>query len=153
MDARIDISDPGDRIAMACLEEPQMQRLAIEQLGEMGYKVHTGFSLEDILLKLRAQTYDLLLVSEEYGGGGDDKNSVLMQAVHAAPAQRQKQFIVLVGPSFSTNDELQAFEQSVDLVVGLADFVHLRPLLRRGLSRTDEFYAPFREIQMLTGKA
>jgi hypothetical protein len=153
METRLDVSEPGDRIAMACLSVPEMQQAAIEQLGEIGYKVHTGFSVDDLILKMRAQTYDLLLVSEEFGGGTSDKNLVLMQAIHAAPAQRHAQFIVLIGPSFITNDELQAFEQSVDLVISLADFVHLRPLIRCGLSRKEEFYAPFLHIQQAAGRS
>jgi DNA-binding response OmpR family regulator len=153
MNAKMDMLEPGDHTAMICLESPEMQRIAIEQLTEHGYKVHTGFSLEDILLKLRAQTYDLLLVSEDFGGSKSAAdNRVLREAVHQGAAQRHKQFVVLVGP-YATYDELQAFEQSVDLVIGQADFVHLRPLLRRGLSRTQEFYAPYQDVLQATGKA
>ena len=153
MDTPLDIAGPGDLTAMSCLDSPEMQRIAIEQLGEMSYKVHTGFSLEDILLKLRAQSYNLLLVSEDFNGAKSvAENPVLYQAIHAPASQRHKQFIVLVG-AFTTNDELQAFEQSVDLVIGNSDFVHLRPLLRRGLARMQEFYAPLHEIQQATGRA
>ena len=148
----MDMLEPGDQTAMICLDSPEMQRIAIEQLGEHGYKVHTGFSLEDILLKLRAQPYDLLLVSDEFGGSKSAAdNAVLREAVHQGATQRHKQFIVLVGP-YATNDELQAFEHSVDLVIGQSDFVHLRPLLRRGLSRTQEFYAPYYEVLQATGR-
>jgi CheY-like chemotaxis protein len=147
MDPRLDIFEPGDLTAMICLDTPEMQRIAIEQLGETGYKVHSGFSMDDILLKLRAQNYDLLLISERFEDCTSfDDNAVLKYAVNALPAQRHKQFVVLIG-SFTTNDELQAFERSVDLVVALADFIHLKPLLRRGLSRMQEFYAPFHEVQ------
>jgi DNA-binding response OmpR family regulator len=153
MENRLEILEPGDLTAMICLDTPEMQRIAIEQLGEMGYKVHTGFSLDDILLKLRAQTYHLLLVSEPFcDSTSTENNTVLKQAISAPSAQRHKQFIVLVG-AFTTNDELQAFEQSVDLVIGSSDFVHLRALLRRGLSRTQEFYAPYHQVLQATGRA
>jgi DNA-binding response OmpR family regulator len=153
MHNKMEMVEPGDQTAMICLESPEMQRIAIEQLGEHGYKVHTGFSLEDILLKLRAQTYDLLLVSDDFGGSKSAaENPVLREAIHQSASQRHKQFIVLVGP-YATNDELQAFEQSVDLVIGQSDFIHLRPRLRRGLSRTHEFYAPYQEVLQAAGKA
>jgi hypothetical protein len=41
----------------------------------------------------------------------------------------------------------------VDLVVGLADAVNLRPVLRRGVMRANEFYAPLREVQKAEGVA
>ena len=146
MDPRLDIFEPGDLTAMICLDTPEMQRIAIEQLGEIGYKVHSGFSLDDILTKLRAQHYDLLLISERFEECNSfDDNIVLQHAINAPSLQRHKQFVVLVG-SFATNDELQAFERSVDLVVAQADFIHLKPLLRRGLSRMQEFYAPYNEV-------
>ena len=50
-----------------------------------------------------------------------------------------------------TNDELQAFQHSVDLVVNIADVVNLRPVLRRGVLRMNEFYAPFREALVAEG--
>src|SRR4030095_278596 len=150
MDPRLDIFEPGDLTAMICLDTPEMQRIAIEQLGEIGYKVHSGFSQEDILQKLRAQHYDLLLISERFEECTSfDDSAVLKYAISLPSSQRHKQFIALVG-SFATNDELQAFERSVDLVVASADFIHVKPLLRRGLSRTQEFYAPYNEVLQAT---
>ena len=55
--------------------------------------------------------------------------------------------------SAATNDELQAFQYSVDLVVNLADVVNLRPVLRRGVARPAEFYAPVREALTAEGYA
>lgn len=53
--------------------------------------------------------------------------------------------MAVVGSSFVTGDQMEAFRHSVDLVVGLADVVNLRPVLRRSLQRMREFYAPFEE--------
>jgi hypothetical protein len=38
-------------------------------------------------------------------------------------------------------------------VVNLADVVNLRPVLRRGVLRAGEFYAPLREVQKTEGVA
>jgi hypothetical protein len=48
---------------------------------------------------------------------------------------------------------MQALQYSVDLVVGLSDVVNLRPVLRRGVVRMGEFYAPFREAMKVEGIA
>jgi CheY-like chemotaxis protein len=149
----LDIFEPGDQTALVCVDVPAMQKLVVEQLSALGYKIHTGFSADDLLLKLRAHTYDLIIVSEHFGGSQCPKNPILAEAVHAPPARRHKQFLVLFGSSFVTNDELQAFFHSVDLVIGLADMVHLRPVLRRGLARTQDFYAAFNETLQTAGMA
>ena len=73
--------------------------------------------------------------------------------MNAPAANRHKQFVALVGSSFTTNDELQAFQHSVDLVIALDDVVHLRPLMRRGLSRAQEFYASYHESLTSAGAA
>ena len=46
---------------------------------------------------------------------------------------------------------MQAFQFSVNLVVNLSDAVNLRPVLRRGVMRINEFYQPFREAMKVEG--
>ncbi len=148
---RLDVFEPGDRTALVCVDVPAMQNLAVEQINLLGYKIHTGISADDLVLKLRAHIYDVVLISEHFGGGDCVTNPILAEAVHSPVVQRHKQFVVLIGSSFSTNDELQAFSHSVDLVIALADMVHLRPLLRRGLARNQEFYTAFHEVLQSEG--
>ena len=151
--ARLDVFEPGDQCALVCIDVPAMQNLVVEQLTELAYKINTGLSADDLILKLRAHVYDIVLVSEHFGGGDSATNPVLAEAVHAPIARRHKQFLVLIGSSFRTNDDLQAFYHSVDLVVGLADMVHLRPLLRRGLARAQEFYTAYYDTLQKEGAA
>ena len=56
------------------------------------------------------------------------------------PPSAAIKFVVLIGPNMITNDELQAFQYSVDLVVSVSDFANFRPVLRRGVARHQEFY-------------
>jgi hypothetical protein len=53
---RFDIFEPGDLTALVCLDVPEVQRIVVDQLVQLGYKLHTGLFVEDILLKLR-RTY------------------------------------------------------------------------------------------------
>ena len=142
---RLDIFEPGDLTALVCTDVPEVQRLVVDQLTALNYKLHTGLFVEDILLKLRAHVYDVVLISENFAATDIDTNPILLEATSAPSVQRRKQLIVLIGSSLQTNDELQAFQHSVDLVVNLADVMNLRPVLRRALLRTQEFYAPFLE--------
>ena len=150
---RLDFFDHGDRTALVCLDVPEIQRIVVEQLTELGYKIHTGLFLEDILLKLRAHAYDVVIVSEHFNATDTATNPIIATAIDAPSPQRRKQFIVLLGSSFTSGDEMQAFSASVDLVIGLADVVNLRPILRRGVNRAEEFYAPFNDALRAAGAA
>lgn len=142
---RLDLFTPGDLTALVCLDVPEVQRIVVDQLTALDYKIHTGLFVEDVQLKLRAHIYDVVVISEHFNATDVETNQILATAVSAPPEQRRRQFIVLVGSSFITGDEMQSFEHNVDLVIGLGDVVNLRPVLRRGLLRTQEFYAPFQE--------
>jgi CheY-like chemotaxis protein len=142
---RLDLFEPGDQTALVCIDVPEIQRLVVDQLSALNYKMHTGLFVEDILLKLKAHTYDVVLISEHFNATDLETNAILSALVNLPPINRRKQIIVLIGSSLSTNDELQAFQHSVDLVVNLADVVNLRPVLRRGVLRKSEFYAPLQE--------
>ncbi len=143
--ARLDIFQPGDKTALICVDVPELQNLIAEHLSEVGHKIHTGFSLDDLLLKLRTHTYHAVIIAEHFGGSDARTNPLLAEAISAPAANRHQQFLVLLGSSFTTNDEMQAFAHSVDMVVALDDVIHLRQLMRRGLSRAQEFYGAFHE--------
>ena len=148
---RLDIFEPGDLTGLVCTDVPEVQRLVVDQLTSLNYKLHTGLFVEDILLKLRAHSYDVVVISENFAATDITTNPILSEATRAPASQRRKQLLVLIGSSVVTNDELQAFQHSVDLVVNLADVMNLRPVLRRALLRAQEFYAPFQESLKAVG--
>jgi hypothetical protein len=150
---RLDIFDPGDLTALVCSDVPEVQRLIVDQMTSLNYKIHTGLFVEDILLKLRSHTYDVVLVTENFAATDIETNPILKEAIDAPAIQRRKQLVVLIGSSVGTNDEMQSFQHSVDLVVNLSDVMNLRPVLRRALLRLNEFYAPLQESLKATGMA
>jgi CheY-like chemotaxis protein len=143
---RFDFFEPEDKTALLCLDVPEMQRLAIEQLDALGYKVHTALFLDDSLLKLSTHPYDVILLSEHFAGSALNKHPLLAELARLPSAQRRKQTVVLLGANFTTNDELQAFAHNVDLVVSLVDLINLKPVLRRTVARAAELNAPLHEV-------
>jgi CheY-like chemotaxis protein len=142
---RLDFFEHDDLTALVCVDVPEVQRLVVEQLGELGYKIHTGLFFEDIVLKLRSHTYDVVIISAHFDGTDVDTNAILSAAIGVPTSQRRRQFLTLIGSSFATGNEMEAFAQSVDLVIGLADVVNFKPLLRRSVNRRAALYAPFNE--------
>jgi len=150
---RLDVFEPDDNTALVCADVPELQRLIVEQLAGMNYKIHPGLSVDDLLLKLETHAYDLIVMSEHIGGNRAEENVVLNRAIQLPAAQRRRQLLVLIGAQLKTNDGMNAFEHSVDLVVSLSDVVHLRPLIRRAVVRMQEFYAPWFEAEKLAVQA
>jgi CheY-like chemotaxis protein len=143
--ARFDVFEPGDKTALVCMDVPEMERLAIDQLRELGYKVNTGLSVDDLLFKLRAHTYDVVLVAENYCASTITTNPILAEINRVSSAQRRRQLIVLIGATCLTANENEAFQHSVDVVVGLADVGNLRPIIRRASMKAQEFYGRYVE--------
>jgi hypothetical protein len=67
-------------------------------------------------------------------------------------AQRRNSFILLVGESFRTLDAMQAYTQSVHLVVNPSDLINLGPVLKKGLTEFAAFYRVYNEVLSASGE-
>ncbi len=152
-ETRYDIFEPGDLTALVCVEEPEYQQHLVDQLSSMDYKIHVGLFLEDISLKLKTHVYDVVVIEESFGGCLLQNNQVLYEATHLPGVQRRTQFLVLIGNSVMTNDEMMAFIFSVDLCFNVNDLQNLKPVLRRGAARQKDFFHVFIEEVRTSGMA
>jgi hypothetical protein len=135
---------------LLCVDDTPIQTKLLEQLtGD--FQVFTGLFAEDIFLKLHTHDFDIIVIASNFGGAEIEFNQVLSEATHLPIAQRRRQFIALVGPEMATNNDLQAFQHSVDLVFGISDLENFKPVLRRGVARHQEFYRTFNECLRMAG--
>jgi hypothetical protein len=150
---RVDLFEPGDKTTLVCVDVPELQRLAVENLTELEYKIHTGLFVEDILLKLQTHVYDVVVVSENFNATNLETNPLIHAAIETPPSQRRKQMFVLIGATVHTDSEMQAWANSVDLVVNLADVPNLKHVIRRAVQRRTAFYGPLVEAFEAAGHA
>ena len=101
---RHDIFEPTDRTALVCVDEPEVQRAVVDQLTTLEYRIHTGLFAEDISLKLRAHSYDVVVIYETFNGSIAEGNPVLLETIRTPALQRRDQFVALIGPNMVTND-------------------------------------------------
>ncbi|MFL6527496.1 MAG: hypothetical protein ACJ8IQ_05305 [Chthoniobacterales bacterium] len=137
--------DLGDNTALVCIDNQQFQKLVVPQMIDIGYKVHLGLFEEDVLLKLKTYSYDVIVVHENFKGSKPENNPILREIVNETGAQRRAHFVVLLSQRFATNDAMSAFVQSVDQIVNVSDLANLKPVLRRGVAQYRELYTPFNE--------
>ena len=148
---RLDLFEPGDLTLLVCHDVPEVRDLVVAQFSELHYKIHTGLYPDDILLKMRTHHYDAIVLSANFNAIPYELCPIYVAATGVPPAQRRKQFIVLVGSQFATGNEMESFTASVDLVIALQDVVTLRPVFRRTSQRHRELYAPFHEAEKAMG--
>src|SRR5947208_1108629 len=104
---RHDLFEQGDLTALVCADDPQVQRAAVEQVSALNYKVHTGLFTEDISLKLKAHSYEMVVIYENFNDTVAEGNPVLAETTRIPASQRRGQFVVLIGPGMVTNDDMQ----------------------------------------------
>jgi hypothetical protein len=137
--------DAGDNTALVCIDHQQYQKLVVPQLIDMTYKVHLGLFEEDVLLKLRTYSYNVVIVYENFKGSTVQTNPILRDMVKRSGAQRRDHFVVLLSHRFATNDAMSAFVQSVDQIINISDLANFKPVLRRGVAQYRELYQSFQE--------
>ncbi len=142
---RIDLFEPGDTTALVCVDVPEVQRLVVENLTELGCKIHTGLFTEDILVKLQTHAYDIVVIAEHFADSNLQSNPILHATLEIPPDQRRRQIIALVGSSIHTDSDMEAWANSVNLVVNLADVPNIKHVLRRSMQRSRSFYTPYSE--------
>jgi hypothetical protein len=148
MDQESDSSfvDLGDNTALVCVDHQQYQKIVVPQLIDMTYKVHLGLFEEDVILKLKTYSYDVVVIYENFKGSKVETNPLLREMVKLPDARRREHFVVLLSHRFATNDAMSAFVQSVDQILNIADLANFKPVLRRGVAQHRELYNSFSEM-------
>jgi hypothetical protein len=137
--------DLGDNTALVCVDHQQYQKMVVPQLIDMTYKVHLGLFEEDVLLKLKTYSYNVVVVYENFKNSNAQNNPILRAMTRRPGTERRQHFLVLLSTQFPTNDAMSAFVQSVDLIVNIADLANFKPVLRRGVVQYRELYSSFHD--------
>jgi hypothetical protein len=137
--------DLGDNTALVCVDHQQYQKMIVPQLIDMTYKVHLGLFEEDVVLKLKTYSYNVVVVYENFKGSTPQNNPILAELIRQHGAERRQHFVVLLSSRFATNDAMSAFVHSVDQIINVADLANFKPVLRRGVTQYRELYNAFNE--------
>jgi len=146
MDQEATFFDLGDNSALVCVDHQQYQKIVVPQLIDMTYKVHLGLFEEDVLLKLKTYSYDVIVIYENFKGSTLETNPIMCEMAKRPDAQRRDHVVVLLSHRYATNDAMSAFVHSVDLIINIADLANFKPVLRRGAIQHRELYQSFKEM-------
>ena len=127
-----------DRSAILCCHEPAYIDYLTTQLRAIGFKVHHAKSHQQAVQRIASRSYHLTILLENLEGCLLDSNSLLRHLTAMPTDERRETFVVLLCQSFATGDELNAYAQSVDLLINYTDVGQFNELLAPALEEHTE---------------
>ena len=148
---KMDFFELGDKTSLIC-GDPNTTEMAKATLRELGFKFHTAETPELAIERIRYTNYDCIILHENFAGSSLRSNAVLNFLATLPMAQRRYWFVCLVGPSLKTLDAMQAFSQSVQLVLNPADLPNLTAILKKGLAEHELLYRSYKDTMAAMGE-
>jgi hypothetical protein len=147
----MDFFELGDKTSLICADANTTEA-AKATARELGFKFHTAETHELAIERMRYTNYDCVILHENFAGSSLRSNAALNFLSSLPMSQRRYTFVCLIGPSFKTLDAMQAFAQSVHLVLNPLDLPNMGPILKKGLAEFDLLYRAFRETVNTVGE-
>jgi hypothetical protein len=148
---KMDFFELGDKTSIICAD-PTTTELVKTTLRELGFKYHTAETPELAIERMRYTNYDVIVVHENFAGSSLKSNAILNYLSPLPMAQRRYSYVCLVGPSLKTLDAMQAFAQSVHLVLNPADLPNFGPILKKGLAEFEMLYRAYKDTYAAMGE-
>ena len=142
---KMDFFEFGDKTSLVCVD-PGTAETVQQALRDLGFKLHTAETSEMATERIRYTAYDCIVVHETFAGSSLRSNAVVNYLASLPMSQRRYSFVCLIGPSFKTMDAMQAFAQSVHLVVNPDELRTLTAILRKGLSEFEQLHAIYKDV-------
>jgi CheY-like chemotaxis protein len=143
--SKMDFFELGDKTSLVCAD-PATTEVVRGTLRELGYKSHIAENGETAIERVRYTPYDVIVIHENFAGSSLRSNAVLSYLSPLPMSQRRYSFVCLLGPSFKTLDAMQAFAQSVHVVVNPLDLPNLAAILKKSLAEFELLYKVYRDV-------
>ena len=152
MPQRTMMADANAMQALVCLDSPEHQGVCQQMLQALGYTADIMPNQFKALEYLREAPYRLFVLDAAFDGTSLDTNLVLTFLRERPLDQRRYQFVVLCAPELVTADPMNAYGQSVNLVINHTDMPTCGATLAQQLAEHDLLYRTFREMRQQLGK-
>ena len=151
-EAALEFYEDGLNLALVAESDPgQVERLK-ESMQDLGYRYVPVESTSQAISKMRFHTFDLVVLSDRFDGIELAQSPVLQYLNHLSMSIRRRIFVVLVGDSFHTMDNVTAFTLSANLVVSTRDLDKLTGILKNAMADNERFYKVFTDTLVEAGK-
>ena len=147
MPAQFDFISATDKPALLAFSTPEWLEAARSALNELGYKVHTAATHGDFLVRFSQVHYQVVILEELFAANTIAENTTLQYLQTMPMNERRHATVILFGNSFQTFTPMQAFQQSVHVVINSSELFLLKQLIEKAVADNELFLHSFREAQ------
>lgn len=148
-----DFIEEGAQTALLCEPDPTVRDKIRTALENMDYHITESNSAREVLKRMRFHIFDIVVLNERFDTSDPDTNTVLKYLDRLSMETRRNMFVTLITDRFRTNDNMAAFNKSVNLIVNLTNIDEMEKILNRGVVDCLAFYSVFKEALTKTGRA
>jgi hypothetical protein len=144
----IDLEDipEGMKSAMIAFDSEENQEKLKEKLSTLGFRTTVAINVRDAVKQLKFGRFQLLLIQEDYYGASLATNQIIRAVNSIELSIRHDMFVAVVGPSFTSLDDLTAFSLSLDTVINSSDLDDVERILIIAMSHVKKFMSTYREL-------
>lgn len=150
-ESKLEFFETGAKTALICDDSPSAEAVKTI-LSDLGYRFHIAENGERAIERMTYTQYNVVVVHENFAGSTLASNPVLGYLMPLPMGLRRYTFVCLIGPSFKTLDAMQAFAQSVHVVVNPRDASNLKAILAKNLAEFELFYRVYKESLAAMGE-
>ena len=146
---------PADKPALVAVTHPELRATSWGALSELGYKVHVADTHDEFILRFGQVQYQVVVLEECFAAPNAVENLSLETIQKMPMTLRRHAVFALLGHSFGTLNPIQAFQQSVNVVINPRDMVGLKEIILQTVSDNDLFLHLYRDSfwRVAQGKA
>jgi len=148
-----DFIEEEGKTALFCESDGGIIKNAVSVLERMEYHVTVPENIREALKTMRYHSYDLVIVNENFNTRNLDSNGVLVYLESLNMALRRNIFVAMLSERFRTNDNMVAFNKSVNIIINMKDMDKFDRILSQGISEHVMFYRVYKETLKSAGKA
>jgi DNA-binding response OmpR family regulator len=148
----LELFEEGTRLALVLNGDDGQIKDISSALEKLSYKPIIAPSIQDAMGKLRLHHFDLIILSDDFGGQSLEGSPVTHYLNHLSMSVRRNIFLALVSDKFKTMDNMMAFTLSANLVINPADLSKLRLILNKAIPDHEKFYKILMDALKETGK-
>ena len=139
----IDVVDEGMRTALLCATNMKLAERIAQALQELDFWVVHALRPAFAMGKLHHNTYDLLVLEENFDSGKNSTNLVLHHTQVLPMHLRRQFYLCLLSQDKPTLDAKLAFRMGVNLILNVRDIEKAKVLFARTMKEYRNYYSLF----------
>jgi hypothetical protein len=144
--------EEGTKLALVMADYPGYAERIQKSLKQLGYECISTPNTRDAIGKLRFHHFDLVVLSDGFGGQPIENNQITHFMNRLPMSVRRRVFLVFLSDKFKTMDNMMAFARSANVVINTRDLDKLHLVLKKAISENEKFYKIFMDTLTEVGK-